>query len=109
MRDALLRIREYTEGLDLERFCADRRTIDAVQRNLEVLCEAAKHLPEWLTAKYANIPWKRIIGMRDILAHDYDRVSPEIVWNTVQKYLPELEAAVDAALNEPWDSHDNPA
>ena len=64
-------IHDYLDGFDYDSFTHDRRTIDAVTRNLEVVGEAVKHLPEEMTDRFPEIPWKAIAGFRDILAHCY--------------------------------------
>ena len=60
-------------------------------RNLEVIGEAAKMIPEAIRVEYPNIEWKKIAGLRDILAHHYFEVDLDIVWDIVQNKLPELE------------------
>ncbi len=83
-------VREFTHGLDFAGFCADRRTINAVIRSLEVLGEAAKRIPEDVRARYPGIPWRRMTGMRDKLIHEYSGVDLEIVWGVVTEELPPL-------------------
>ncbi len=71
-------------------FAADTKTQDAVVRNLEILGEAVKNLPESFTAEYPEVPWRFIAGMRDKLIHHYFGVSLAIVWETVQSDIPAL-------------------
>jgi uncharacterized protein with HEPN domain len=65
--------------------------IDAVVRNLEIIGEAAKMIPDSIRVQYPNIEWKKISGLRDILAHHYFEVDLDIVWDIIQNKLPELE------------------
>ena len=83
-------VEEFTEGMDFAAFAADKKTINAVVRSLEVLGEAAKRIPEDVRARYPAIPWKRMTGMRDKLIHEYSGVDLEIVWAVVKDELPPL-------------------
>ena len=64
--------------------------LDAVLRNLEVVGEAAKHVPNDLRARISGVEWKKIAGMRDWIAHAYYRVDDDIVWDVVETKIPEL-------------------
>lgn len=91
IRQAISKIQGYTVGLSRESFAQDSMRIDAVVRNLEIIGEAAKMIPESIRAEYPNIEWKKIAGLRDILAHHYFEVDLDIVWDILQNKLPALE------------------
>ena len=91
---ACRRIRGYTAGMTLETFTKDDKTQDAVVRNLEIIGEAAKQLPDAVTNAMPNVPWREVRGFRDILAHKYFGVDYSIVWDAIATELPSLEAAV---------------
>jgi uncharacterized protein with HEPN domain len=92
-------IQSYTEGYDLERFLADRKTQDAVIRNLEIIGQALKDFGvETLLLNQPNIPWREIAGMRNVLAHEYLGVNIEMVWDTVQIHLDSLQQALETIL-----------
>jgi uncharacterized protein with HEPN domain len=79
IRDAIGKVKRYTTGLSREAFEKDEKTIDAVVRNLEIIGEAVKIIPESTRLAHPNIEWKRIAGLRDILAHQYFGVDIEII------------------------------
>lgn len=81
-------IETYIAGFDYESFVEDRRTVDAVVRNLEIIGEAVKHLPMEMTNRFPEIPWKAIAGFRDILAHDYFRTEDAIIWDAAKTHVP---------------------
>jgi uncharacterized protein with HEPN domain len=82
MLEAIQQIQEYVGTMALDAFKADRRTVDAVIRQFEVMGEAACHVPEEVQTKYTGVPWSRIRGMRHLLAHEYFGVNEEIIWKT---------------------------
>jgi len=98
--ESIERIEEYTEGYDFETFTKDRKTVDAVLRNLEIIGEAAKHIPENIQTQHPEIPWKRVIGLRNVVIHHYFGVDLSIVWVIIKKQLPELKDAVISLLEE---------
>ncbi len=79
VRDALEAIATYTVG-GRDAFMADRKTQDAVIRNLEIIGEAVKRLSPSLTNAHPGVPWRQIAGMRDKLVHDYFGVDLDLVW-----------------------------
>ncbi len=91
IRDAIGRIERYVEGLSREELIADERTMDAVIRNLEVIGEAAKGLPEDVRRKYPGIEWRKVVGLRNILIHDYSGVSANVIWDIVSNSIPDLK------------------
>jgi uncharacterized protein with HEPN domain len=96
--ESISRIRLYTADTDRQGIETDLRTLDAVLRNLEILGEAAKHLPNQVREQMPNIEWPKICGMRDWLAHVYFQVNIDIVWDVLQNKLPELERSVQEFL-----------
>ncbi len=71
MLDAIRAIEVFVEGLDFDAFRNDRKTVDAVVRNLEVIGEAARYVPETVREEFEDIPWRSIIGIRSVLIHEY--------------------------------------
>jgi uncharacterized protein with HEPN domain len=80
----------FATGMDKKAFSKDRKTQYAIIRCLEVIGEAAKRIPDDFRNAHPQVPWKQLAGMRDILIHSYDKVNVDIVWETVQKDLPDI-------------------
>lgn len=97
--EALSAISEYTADLDLDSWGRDRKTIDAVIRNLEIIGEAAANIPEEIQSKYHELPWYQMKGLRNILIHEYFGVDPEILWKTIQEDLPPLQHKTQTILS----------
>ena len=77
----------YTQGMDRLAFEADQRTYDAVLRNLEILGEAVRHIPEKVREAYPQVPWVKIAGLRNILAHAYFGVDNDIIWDVLANHI----------------------
>jgi len=101
--DAIDRATRYITGLDLAGFEADTRTQDAVIRTIEIIGEAANKTrvadPD-LAARYPNIPWHLMYGMRNRIVHDYFEVDLQVVWQTIHRDLPTLREQIDKMLKE---------
>jgi len=97
--EAARRIREYAGG-DQAAFLASSIAIDAVLHNLEILGEAAKRVPDSLRGQAPEIEWRKIAGMRDMIAHAYFEVDLQIVWDVIQNKLPDLTTSVRRLLDQ---------
>ena len=71
-----------------EEFVKDRKTLNAVVRSIEIIGEASKQLPDPLKAKYPELPWKEITGMRNKLIHAYFGMDTETIWETIKDNIP---------------------
>jgi len=100
MLEATGKIREYVAGLSLEGLKGDSKTLDAVVRNLEIIGEAAKKVPEEVRASTPDVEWKKIAGLRDILIHEYFGIDVNIIWDIITNKLPALEDEVKKILAE---------
>ena len=98
MRDAAARIQEYTKGLSEDAFLKDRRTADAVVRNLEIIGEAAGRLPKEFRQQHAEIAWEQIVGLRHRIVHDYFGIDLKLVWQILQQDLPVFQSKLTALL-----------
>jgi uncharacterized protein with HEPN domain len=99
MAGAARKALRYVEGMNREQLCGDERTLDAVIRNLEVIGEASKHIPQEIRDRYSDIEWRKISGLRDVLAHGYFGIDDEIIWDIVSNELEPLLASLEKILS----------
>jgi uncharacterized protein with HEPN domain len=92
------KIHNYTSRLLLIEFCNDDKTIDAVIRNLEIIGEAARRLPEEIRIKFPDVEWHKIISLRNILIHEYPGIDLETIWDIVENKLLLLEQQIKEIL-----------
>ncbi len=83
IQESMARIEDYIGNMTFEDFLGDRKTQDAIIRNLEVIGEAVKNLSELFTTKHSQIPWKGLAGVRDKLIHHYFGVNFDVVWSII--------------------------
>jgi uncharacterized protein with HEPN domain len=86
------------QGRSFEEFQADWLLRHGVQRGIEIISEASRHIPEDLKARRPEIPWTEVAGIGSILRHAYHRVSDQVIWNTATHALAPLRVAVIALL-----------
>ena len=91
-------IQQHLAGMTREQFLADLRTQDAVVRRFEIIGEAARHLSPEAQKALPEVPWNLVVGMRNLLIHDYDDVDPKRVWTDSQNDLPPLMAKLESYL-----------
>lgn len=84
------KIKNYTAGLKYETFSFDEKTVDAVIRNFEIIGEGAKRIPEEYKLLHSDVEWRRIIGFRNRIIHEYFDIDYSIMWEIIEGYLPEL-------------------
>lgn len=93
---AIQKVVRYTSLMNHDAFLRDELVIDGVARNLEIIGEAARQLPEDFRRANTQIPWTQIAGLRNRIVHDYFGLDLEIIWQIIQRDLPELEKQVRA-------------
>jgi uncharacterized protein with HEPN domain len=79
------RIDIYTKDMGYDSFRQNQLVIDAVVRNLEIIGEAVRNIPEEVKHKYSIIPWRKMVKLRNILIHEYSGVDESILWEVIKK------------------------
>lgn len=91
---------QFMQGVSFDAFGDDEEKVLAVVKTLEIIGEAARHLPKSLRDKYKTIPWAQVTGMRDRLTHEYFSVDLEVVWRTIHEDLPPLHDIAKQMLED---------
>lgn len=94
------RVLSYTQGMDLPTFLANPMAYDAVLRNIELIGEAASHIPVEVRATHSDIAWRDIIDARNRMAHGYLGIDDDIVWDIVQTDIPKLLSQLRRLLGD---------
>jgi uncharacterized protein with HEPN domain len=89
--------------MGFEEFENDEKTIDAVIRNLIVIGEAARHVPDDISAKYPDLPWRLMGDMRNFAVHEYWGVEMRTIWKTIQEDLPPLVPSLKRLIDSEKD------
>ena len=104
IQQAAIDARSFVEGLAKEDFLADKRTQQAVIMSLIIIGEAATKIMDGYTAftqAHSEVPWRSMRNMRNRMAHGYFDINLDIVWDTVQEWLPELLKQLPSVLQDP--------
>jgi len=80
--------------MSYDEFVEDEKTYDAVVRNLEIIGEAAKNVPEDIRVRCPGIEWRKIAGLRDVIAHEYFGIDNDILWDIIQNKVESLQQEV---------------
>ncbi len=93
-------IEKYVEGMNLDDFRRDRKTIDAVVRNFVIIGEASKHIPDEVKNKSSNVDWQGMVGFRNRIIHAYFDISTDIVWHIIKKEISVLKEQMKQILEK---------
>jgi len=93
MLECIDRVQEYAQG-DSARFRTTRMVQDAVIRNLQLMAESSQRISDGCKATAPEIPWRAIVGFRNVLVHEYLAIDIEAVWQVVEHELPPLKLAL---------------
>lgn len=98
--DAISEIQSYLEDSDLEEFSTNSMKKYASIKQLEIIGEAANHISQTTKGKYSGVEWREIIGLRNILIHEYFGVDENVVWGIISKDIPVLKSQISKILDE---------
>ncbi len=98
--DAIERIETYMHRIDRAKFASDSMRQDAIVRQVEIIGEAARQVSDVFKQRHPQMPWSKMIGMRNELVHAYFRVDIPTVWDTVNHDIPELKVLVSNLLKD---------
>jgi uncharacterized protein with HEPN domain len=108
MLDYIEQARSFTADITFEQYRSDRRTQRAVERCIEIISEASRHLPDNIKQEYTEIPWDDVAGIGNVFRHEYHNIAVKIVWDTVKVHLGPLETVMRAIAAElPTDGDDD--
>jgi uncharacterized protein with HEPN domain len=99
MLEAIERIRGVLGDTPLEAFEADWERQWLVERGVEIVSEASRHLPPELKSRHPEIPWQKVAGIGNVLRHDYESIAAAVMWKLARNDLDALEQACRAELN----------
>lgn len=99
MKESAKKILKYTEGMSVEDFLNDEKTIDAVVRNFEIIGEASNRIDDEFKIENPQIEWRKLKGFRNRIVHDYFGIDHEIIWTIIEQDLDELLFQLDQLLN----------
>jgi len=90
MLDAAKAIRSFTDAISYEQYIRDRKVQMACERALEIIGEAARRVSDKTKSERSAIPWKAIIGQRNVLAQEYGEIKQDRIWEVVRNHIPAL-------------------
>lgn len=97
---AIDKIEDYSKKLSFNQFSRKEIVVDAIMRNLEIIGEASRNIPNEMRKNNSQIPWKRMIGLRNIAIHEYFGIDLEIIWEIITKNLPETKPLIRKLLKK---------
>lgn len=98
--DAINEIEIYTENVSLDDFVKNSMMFNATLRQLEIIGEASNRLSEQLLQNNTDIPWARIIGLRNLVIHEYFGIDDITIWNVIKINLPSLKEKISRIVSE---------
>ncbi len=96
--DSINKILEYSDSLSYEELFGNEMVLDAIIRNLEIIGEASKNVPDEIKALHNEIPWKEMAGMRDKVIHIYFGIDNDIIWETIKVSFINLPRLIESAI-----------
>jgi uncharacterized protein with HEPN domain len=101
MLNAARTIREFTSGVDFHQYLEDKKLQLAIERAIEIIGEAARHVSEPFRQAHSEIPWQAIIAQRNVLIHEYGEIKQELIWKVATIRVPELMILLEPLVPPP--------
>ena len=98
--DAIRHVETFTSGRTLDDYLRDPMLRFAVERGIEIVSEASRHIPKTLKDRHGHLPWREIAAIGNVLRHDYERVDDRELWKGVSRHFPLLKDTVESMLRE---------
>jgi uncharacterized protein with HEPN domain len=100
VKEAIKDIEDFSKGISKDDFLKDKKTQSATIRQIEIIGEAIKNLPDEFKEKYPEIRWRGIAGMRDKIIHHYFGIDVIKIWEVIEKDIPKLKEQINEILEE---------
>jgi uncharacterized protein with HEPN domain len=97
--DSIAIVSDAIVGHDLASFTRDRVLRLAVERAIEIVSEAVRHIPQERRDAYPDMPWRNIMAIGNKLRHEYHRIDPDIIWEIAHKHLNELRPVIEEIID----------
>ncbi len=94
-------VQEFIKGISYDGYLKDRKCQRAVERNLEIIGEAARKISQSFQEMHPDIPWRMMVGQRNVLAHEYGEVKQDRLWRVASTLLPDLLGKLQLLLPDP--------
>jgi uncharacterized protein with HEPN domain len=92
---SIYKIKKNTKAISKQRFIEDDTIYDSVILNLQIIGESSKNIPSEIRDRYTQIEWRKIIGLRNIIAHTYFTLEPDVIWDIIQTKIDPLQTAIE--------------
>ncbi|MEI7425997.1 MAG: DUF86 domain-containing protein [Candidatus Moraniibacteriota bacterium] len=99
--DAINQVEIYLEHVDFEIFSSNRMIFDAVTRELEIIGEASNNIEADFQKQFPDIPWRKVVGTRNLLIHEYFGINKKVIWDACQDDIPELKKIILKIISDP--------
>lgn len=98
--DAILEIETYTRNVDIDEFTDNSMMRFACIKQIEIIGEASNHVTKATQVRFEEIEWRKIIGLRNIVVHEYFGIDFEVIWGIIKSDIPDLKTKIENILNQ---------
>ena len=98
--DAIVEIETYIHNVDIDEFIGNSMMRFACIKQIEIIGEASNHVTKETQLRFEDIEWRKIIGLRNIVIHEYFGIDFEVIWSIIKSDIPDLKAKIENILNQ---------